>query len=148
MKTFGDPSVRDVVRRRLESLSPASERKWGSMTVAQMLRHLDGAQSRLLDGGEFPPMRRQPTLVRIMALRTPMPWPKGVPTGADPTATEVPEEEFEAYRTRVLEGVGRFGAWTKTTDTPVHPAFGDLTPWEWQRWAYRHADHHLRQFSA
>ena len=118
------------------------------MTVMQMLRHLDGAQQLLLNGDDFPPMRKRSVLIRVIALKTPLPWPRGVPTGRDPSAVDVPEEEFQALQGQVLEGIGRFGDWGKTTDTPIHPVFGDLTTWEWQRWAYRHADHHLRQFSA
>jgi hypothetical protein len=29
---------------------------------------------------------------------------------------------------------------------PVHPIFGRMSHREWLRWAYLHADHHLRQF--
>ena len=29
---------------------------------------------------------------------------------------------------------------------PVHPAFGDITTQAWGVLAYRHTDHHLRQF--
>ena len=118
------------------------------MNVLQMLRHLDGGQRLLLDDGEFPPMQRQSVLVRIIALKTPLPWPKGVPTARDPLEVDVPEDEFGVFKDRVLDGIRRFEEWEKTTDTPIHPVFGDLTTWEWQRWAYRHADHHLRQFSA
>ncbi len=33
-----------------------------------------------------------------------------------------------------------------TRQLATHPYFGNLTKWEWMRWAYLHADHHLRQF--
>ena len=29
---------------------------------------------------------------------------------------------------------------------PAHPMFGPMTPEDWMRWGYLHADHHLRQF--
>jgi hypothetical protein len=29
---------------------------------------------------------------------------------------------------------------------PVHPIFGRMSQAAWLRWAYRHVDHHLRQF--
>jgi hypothetical protein len=28
----------------------------------------------------------------------------------------------------------------------AHGVFGRMTLEDWQRWAYKHADHHLRQF--
>ncbi len=30
--------------------------------------------------------------------------------------------------------------------TMRHPVFGLMTRAQWGRWAYRHMDHHLRQF--
>jgi prephenate dehydrogenase len=29
---------------------------------------------------------------------------------------------------------------------PSHPMFGPMSPEDWMRWGYLHADHHLRQF--
>jgi hypothetical protein len=30
----------------------------------------------------------------------------------------------------------------------AHPLFGRMSDADWLRWAYLHADHHLRQFGA
>jgi hypothetical protein len=29
---------------------------------------------------------------------------------------------------------------------PVHGVFGTMSVTDWHRWAYKHTDHHLRQF--
>ena len=29
---------------------------------------------------------------------------------------------------------------------PAHGFFGTMSVADWQRWAYKHTDHHLRQF--
>ncbi len=44
--------------------------------------------------------------------------------------------------------IGRFSLPTAQRDFAFasHPVFGELSEWEWMRWGYLHADHHLRQF--
>jgi hypothetical protein len=44
--------------------------------------------------------------------------------------------------------VGIKGIAEATSDSlePLHGLFGVMTLRGWQRWAYRHTDHHLRQF--
>ncbi|MDH3224341.1 MAG: DUF1569 domain-containing protein [Gemmatimonadota bacterium] len=148
MKTLAKPQVRRLVLDRVGSLTLESQRRWGEMTILQMLRHLSGAMEIVLDEGEFPSMRPLSGLVKFIALKTTLPWPKGVATSRDPKAVDIPAADFELWRGKVLAGIDGFGAWSKGPGTPSHPAFGDLTTWEWQRWAYLHADHHLRQFSA
>jgi hypothetical protein len=72
VKTVADPRVVDGLGRRLERLTPATPRRWGTLCAHEMLCHL-----------------------------------------ADASAS------------------GHFGA---------------MIPRDWQRWGYRHTDHHLRQF--
>ncbi len=148
VKTLAQPQVRRIVHERAGSLTLESQRRWGQMTILQMLRHLSGAMEIVLEEREFPSMRPLSGLVKFVALKTPLPWPKGVPTSRDPKAADIPVEDFGLWRDRVLSGIDGFGTWSKSEGTPTHPAFGDLSTWEWQRWAYLHADHHLRQFSA
>ena len=45
----------------------------------------------------------------------------------------------------LLASMERFASQTER-DVHPHPIFGPLTTWEWQRWGWLHADHHLRQF--
>lgn len=87
-------------------------------------------------------------VLRVLALHLPIPWPRGIRSGRDPAAADVPDSEFESLRGRVIAGFEAMASWEKGPDAPPHPGFGDLTTREWQRWAYRHAHHHLRQFSA
>lgn len=42
----------------------------------------------------------------------------------------------------------RFGAAPAEDLAPVHPAFGRMRRADWGIWAWRHLDHHLRQFGA
>jgi len=89
----------------------------------------------------------QTTLMKWAALRLPMKWPQGTPTRPEVeqgVGGTVPGE-FERDRAELREVFARFCE--TAGDIPVaHPIFGPMTEWEWLRWGYLHADHHLRQF--
>jgi hypothetical protein len=149
MNTIGDPRVGTGLKARVEGLSLASPRRWGKMNVQQMLAHLAGGMEKVLAGEPFGPPPDSPrTLLKVVVLKVPLPWPKGARSSRDPAGVNVPESDFEPLRQRVIEALEAMAAWSVGPDTPQHPAFGPLTTWVWQRWAYKHADHHLKQFSA
>src|SRR5580698_4628942 len=82
MRTLADPASKSEIVARIKKLTPDAERKWGRMTAHQMVCHL--SDSHLLPMGELKGadisnfMNR--TLVKFVALRTPMKWPPGVKT--------------------------------------------------------------------
>jgi uncharacterized protein DUF1569 len=90
------------------------------------------------------------TLVKWIALRTPLTWPKGVKT--------MPEVDQEIGGTRPVEFrldvseletlVEEFTSKKIELQRQRHPIFGRMTDEEWLRWGYLHMDHHLRQFGA
>ena len=57
------------------------------------------------------------------------------------------ERDFTVERQRLLEWTDRFAAGgpERCTKHP-HCFFGKMTPGEWATMAYKHMDHHLRQF--
>lgn len=136
--------------QRLDRLTPVSQRLWGRMTPHQVVCHL--ADSFKVAMGEreaqFASSLMSRTLIRFLALTSPVPWPKGVPT------MKAVDQEFEG--TKPLEFakdvealrtlIERFSAPTRDFAFVPHPAFGPLRESEWMRWAWRHPDHHLRQF--
>jgi len=58
-----------------------------------------------------------------------------------------PPGDWDADLADLQAAMGRFRD-RDGRDLPPHVLFGALTRGEWGRWAYRHVDHHLRQFSA
>ena len=86
------------------------------------------------------------TVIRWIALHTPLPWPKGVRTRPelDQKIGGTPPKSFEKDRTELLALMWRFVE--ESGRRPAHPIFGKLTEDEWQHWGWRHVDHHLRQF--
>ncbi len=150
MNTVGNPRALVKLTHRVRRLTPDAPRQWGKMNVQQALSHIAGAMEWVLRGGDAQSDWEESysKVIKFVAFRVPLPWPKGVPNPNDPASVAVPAEEFEALRERVLAGLERMAEWEVDEKTPPHPAFGPLTTWEWQRWAWKHADHHLKQFGA
>ncbi|HSG38197.1 MAG TPA: DUF1569 domain-containing protein, partial [Thermoanaerobaculia bacterium] len=63
----------------------------------------------------------------------------------DPQANEPRPADFEQDRQRAVEGLKALGAAPASGLPGDHFIFGAMTRRNWHRWAWRHADHHLRQ---
>ena len=55
-------------------------------------------------------------------------------------------QDFEADRRTLLGLIQRFTDYPTTADFAANPVFGPLSRRGWGRQAWRHIDHHLRQF--
>jgi hypothetical protein len=53
--------------------------------------------------------------------------------------------EFARDRSELEALIERFVV-KRGSDLQPHPMFGRMTTEQWQRWGWRHMDHHLRQF--
>ena len=150
MKTIADPETRGQLRGRIEALSPKAQRQWGSMSAHQMICHL--TDSFRLTTGEKTASPAQTwvyrTIGKFVALSVPLPWPKGVATRPemDQHVGGTPPAQFEADKQTLLAYYDRFTRQPRDYAPGAHPLFGEMTPAEWDRWAYLHIDHHLRQF--
>jgi hypothetical protein len=84
----------------------------------------------------------------MAGLWSPLRWPHGWRTSAalDPRVNGTKPSEFLADRARVITGLKSLSEGARHVVEPVHGTFGSMTVADWQRWAYKHADHHLRQF--
>ena len=148
MSTLADAASRAAMRQRIANLTPQAKRQWGKMTPHQMLCHLNDA-FKMADGS------RQPkaidnifsrNFIRFVALHTSISWPHGAKTvpEADQLQAGTPPAEWGRDLGELLALFDGFSA----RDGHKHPFFGTMTGAEWNVWAYRHTDHHLRQFSA
>lgn len=152
MESFADPGRLDATLARLRALGPDAARRWGRMSVGQMLCHLDDSYRGVM--GERPAgdvsSAFSRTVMKYVALRTPLPWPKGVPTMAEVDAERggTPPAAFDADRARLEQSMQAFVAAAQAGRCVRHPLFGKMSAADWLRWGYAHADHHLRQFSA
>jgi hypothetical protein len=150
MKTVANPAVLDSLEQRLRRLRVDTPRRWGTLTAHQMLCHLGDAMAMVL--GERPRQvavkQRTRRLVKGVILWSAIPWPHGWPTNPqhDPMVDGTRPTDFASDLARVVEGLRRIATAGPEELEPAHGFFGTMATRDWQRWAYRHADHHLRQF--
>ncbi len=154
MKSVSDPASLEQLIDRLGALHPDSERKWGTLTASEMLCHLGDATASVLsrgakesESGRIQKTRARPVM-KWIALRSPLAWPPGLktPPSVDPHAEGTRPTDFEADRQRAIDGLRAFAAAPAEAFAVAHGAFGRMSMKDWHRWAYRHTDHHLRQF--
>jgi hypothetical protein len=152
MKTVADPHVLRSLTNRLDRLSANAHRHWGTLTPHEMLCHLGDATAMVLmvrPRTEPLPGRRR-ILVKWLVLWSPIPWPHGWPTNPtlNPRAGGTKPSDFAKDRTRAVAGLEALATADPGGLEPVHGFFGNMSMADWQRWAYRHTDHHLRQFGS
>jgi hypothetical protein len=149
MKTLADTLHQQEILNRIAKLSSRDEAKWGRMSVHQMICHLDDSYRLALGEKNASPATGplQRTIVKWVALRTPLPWKKGFPTRPEVEQGKGGSApgEFEADRNALRLVLCRF---CQSLPQPClsHPVFGPMESHDWWRWGYLHADHHLRQF--
>jgi hypothetical protein len=146
MRTLATSGCVDDLVARTKQIMPDSPRLWGSMNAHQMLLHLGGAAAASLGEAKFTLKPRAGGAVSRFVLFYLMPrYPRGLRVGNDPAKRVVDPAMFERDRQRVIDLTRAMAA----PDAPlvaVHPLFGAMSRRNWQRWAYMHTDHHLRQF--
>ncbi len=154
MKTISDPTLLERLIMRLRTLRPDSPRKWGTLTPGEMLCHLGDATDSVLnrgsaasEGATAEAVQSRPVL-KWIALRSPLPWPQALktPPTVDPRADGSRPGDFETDRRRAIDGLITFLSAPADAFAASHGAFGRMSVEDWRRWAYRHTDHHLRQF--
>lgn len=143
-KSLLDPEVEREMIKRLETLAPAAQSRWGRMSAAGMLHHV-AAALRMATGDlhvapRMGPLRLFPLKQLIIFV---LPFPKGAPTAAALLSSEEPD--FETGRAAVRAELEAF-AKREVTRWPDHPAFGPLRRDQWGVLAWKHVDHHFRQF--
>jgi hypothetical protein len=144
-KSLSNVRARQELLDRLERLKPEAIPRWGKMTAPQMLAHL--ADWMLMAKGELKaaainrPLRYPPLKQLVIYW---LPFPRGVPTAPELIRKDLPDWTIEYAAVR--QHVQSFGRLDPKKTWPKHPVFGKMTPNAWCVFAYRHMDHHLRQF--
>lgn len=150
MKNLFEPATVAEVKSRVNLLTPANRRLWGTMSVAQMLEHCS-IGFEFASGHTRPPRmlmgRILGPVIKPLALKDDAPMRRNSPTA--PILVIQGEPQFVSTKTRLLGLIDGFatGGAAGCTDHP-HIFFGRLNADEWAILMYKHVDHHLRQFSA
>ena len=146
MKTLHNAEDCEAVLRRIAALSGDAPRQWGTMSVGAMVAHLCAAAEMAL--GDLIARPKGPRAFRAFPLKQLvlyiLPIPKGAPTARELVVADA--GDFEAARARLVALVSRVAARPADAPGPDHPLFGSLTSRQWGALAYKHMDHHLRQF--
>lgn len=141
-----EPTASEELLSRLRHLTATTPPQWGKMNAAQMMAHCQATfqvyfgelkLKRSLVGFLFGNMAKK-------KLFGPRPWVRNLPTAPEFRITG--ERAFQDERERLENYIHRFAEEGHTVSAPAHPFFGNLSAQEWALLAYRHLDHHLRQF--
>jgi hypothetical protein len=151
MKTLARERDAAEILRRVESLRGDAARRWGRMSVHQMVCHLTDS-CRMLTGERTMPPAATPLprpMMRWIALYLPMRWPPGIQTTPELDQTAgggTAPIEFAADVAELTTRLRRIATDPDCRFVTEHPVFGTMSRSAWYRWAYLHSDHHLRQF--
>jgi hypothetical protein len=144
-KSIFQAARRTELQQRLSHLAPETVPKWGKMNAPKMVVHLSDALKMAL--GELPVAPRKTPLrfpiVKQLVIYL-LPWPPGAPTAPELLARAPAAWNGEIVTLSAL--LERFANLSPSGKWPRHPAFGALSGRTWGVLAYRHCDHHFRQF--
>ena len=142
MNNLYDGHVKAEVMARINNLRPDSQGQWGKLDVAQMLAHCAAQLQFALGENESKLQYNAPIrwiIKQTVGFR--IPWPKNLPTAPEMTITD--PRDLEREKRNLTDTINRF---YEMHQWHPHPIFGDMTKEEWGVIAFKHLDHHLRQF--
>jgi hypothetical protein len=148
MKTIFDKATREELIQRISSVNESNKNEWGKMNVSQMIAHCIKWEEMALSKKVY----KQTLLGKLfgkMALKDFLkdePFRRNVPT--------VPDFKIKEQNGNIVQLKGEWINLIKEYDhfdnnsNFVHPFFGRMTKEQLGILAYKHIDHHLRQFGA
>ena len=145
MPMLHDPGVRNSLETRLNAIRLDSPRKWGSMSVDQMLWHVNQFLAASLGEGTLATQKSPMPAPLMKFFLIYMPWPKSAPTNKSAVASG--EHDLEAERARCKELIAKFVSRPVDAEWPVDPSFGPVSGTFASKLQAKHLDHHFRQFN-
>ena len=148
MKTVFDESTRQEIINRINQLHEGSKAQWGKMNVYQMAKHCTVWDEWVL--GTHNPEYKQSFLGLLfgkLALKSSVgdsrPMKRNMPAGK-----LVVKENGGNIEQQKKEWIARVSEYAHFSNPRfIHDFFGKMTQEEIGVFAYKHADHHLRQFN-
>ncbi|MBE2218306.1 MAG: DUF1569 domain-containing protein [Ignavibacteria bacterium] len=149
MKTLFVSAAREELKQRVISLNESSTPVWGKMNVFQMAKHCTIWNDWVLGNEEF--IYKQDFLGKLfgkMALKSntkdDKPISRNMPAGRSFTVKEK-EGDLNAAIAAWIEQINSFEKFSNSNF--IHDFFGNMTDEQLGIFAYKHNDHHLRQFN-
>ena len=148
MKSVFDKSTRDELIARINTLNENSKAQWGKMNIYQMLKHCVLCEEMYLGRKKY----KRAFIGRVFGriglrdiLKDERPLQKNAPTSAAFRITEG-TGDVRAEKARWMQLMNEYAQYTNNDF--VHWFFGKMTREQVGYFAYKHTDHHLRQFNA
>ena len=149
MKSVFNSTVRDELVERIHSLNKESKARWGKMNVHQMLQHCISWDEVALGKRVV----TQPFLGRLVGkvflkrfVKDDRPMPQNLPSIPDLKMQKPVDRDIAAEKERWTSLINDYAAHGENTF--VLPFFGQVNRGQAGVVAYKHTDHHLRQFGA
>lgn len=148
MKTIFDQPTRDQLMTRVSALGHNHTAQWGKMNLYQMLKHFTIWNDWIL--GTHQRVYKQELLGFIFGkwalkgmVKDDRPMKKGMPAGKAFIVKEK-EGDIDSLKQTWMNQIGAYACFSNTAF--IHDFFGRMTQEEIGILAYKHCDHHLRQF--
>ena len=148
MKSIFDPPTREELINRINTVTQQTKAQWGKMNAFQMLKHCTRCEdmfqgkvkiNRVFIGRLFGKM------ILKQVLKDDAPFRRNSPTSSLLKATD----ESGDIEQQKKEWINRIEQYADYNDQNfIHPFFGPMTKEQIGFLAYKHTDHHLRQFGA
>lgn len=146
MKSVFDPAVRQELASRIRVLNSGQRALWGKMNAAEMLKHCKLCDDMYLGNLKIKRVFIGRLIGKLMLkkfLKEEAAFSKNSPTSPVLKTTSDPIE-FDAQKKEWLKQIEQYAHFSNPEF--VHPFFGPMTREQIGYFAYKHADHHLRQF--
>ena len=149
MQNIFDAKEAQIYIDRLNKLTPETPRKWGTMSVDQVLAHLNVAYEAIYEPDKHP----KPNFISAFLMKTfvkskvvsETPYKQNLPTA--PMFVIKSEKDFELEKKRLIgfiQKTQQLG--TSAFDGKNSLSFGKLNAQEWNNMLAKHLNHHLDQF--
>src|SRR5688572_6336559 len=148
MKTIFDKKTREELINRINTLNENSTAQWGKMSIYQMVKHCRLWEEMTLGKKECKRVfigRLFGKIALRLALKDDSPMPRNAPTSLELKV----KESMGDVAAEKMKWIALFEEYAHFSNADfVHPFFGKMTREQIGYHAYKHTDHHLRQFNS
>ncbi len=148
MENIFSKEITDGLVHRIEQLTNETERKWGKMTVGQMLAHCNVSYEMVYSDKHPKPNAFIRFILKLLVKNkvvNDVPYKKNGKTA--PQFLMKDEKDFEQEKKRLIAYIQQTQELGESHfDNKESHSFGKLSTQEWNNLFYKHLDHHLTQF--
>ena len=151
MKNIYHPPDFDEIISRINKLTPDSQRRWGKMSVNEMICHITDQMRLAIDEKKTqypfnPVVQFFGKMMFVYGFRFPKNFLTVREMKQSPNGDGTRPVNFRRDLESLIHVLNEFVSKDKNYSFSSHPAFGQMNRKEWGIMVYKHLDHHLRQF--